>query len=117
MALDLLGEGALARAWSRWWCSAPIVMVVGVAGALAQGGFYLATKAVKPSSSKLNPIKGAKRIFGPQALWEGAKMLVKSAVVGAPRLDARSAALMPLLGGLVPIPVVLEQLADERRSA
>ena len=61
-------------------------MVVGVAGALAQGGFYLATKSVKPKFSKLNPIKGAKRIFGPQALWEGAKMLLKSAVVGGPRL-------------------------------
>ena len=62
-------------------------MVVGVAGALAQGGFYLATKRMKPKLSKLNPIKGVKRIFGPQALWEGAKMLIKSAVVARPRLD------------------------------
>ena len=58
------------------------VMVIGVAAALAQGGFYLATKSVKPKLSKLDPIKGVKRIFGPQALWEGAKMLLKSAVVG-----------------------------------
>ncbi len=75
-------RGRLARAWSRWCCSAPCVMVVGVAAALAQGGFHLATKASSRSSSKLNPLKGAKRIFGPQALWEGAKMLLKSAVVG-----------------------------------
>ena len=51
------------------------MMVIGVGAALAQGGFFLATKAVKPKWSKLNPIKGAKRIFGPHALWEGAKML------------------------------------------
>ena len=67
-----------------------VVMVIGVAAALAQGGFYLATKSVKPKLNKLNPIPGAKRIFGPQALWEGAKMLVKSAIVGAHLLPARS---------------------------
>ena len=70
------------------------VMVIGVASALMQGGFVLATKSVKPSAAKLNPIKGAKRIFGPQAAWEGVKMLLKSSLVGAagvrrhPRPDA-----------------------------
>ena len=69
-------------------------MVIGVASALAQGGFVLATKSVKPSAAKLNPIKGAKRIFGPQAAWEGVKMLLKSSLVGLlvvrrdPRPDA-----------------------------
>ncbi|WP_181313137.1 EscU/YscU/HrcU family type III secretion system export apparatus switch protein [Nocardioides campestrisoli] len=88
------------------------VMVIGVAGALAQGGFYLATKAVKPKLSKLNPIQGAKRVFGPQALWEGAKMLIKSSVVA---LFAYSVirTMMPLLGGLVPIPVVLDVISQE----
>ncbi|QIG42451.1 EscU/YscU/HrcU family type III secretion system export apparatus switch protein [Nocardioides anomalus] len=58
------------------------VMVVGVAAALAQGGFFLATKLVKPSAKKLNPVSGFKRLFGPHALWEGLKTLVKSAAVG-----------------------------------
>ena len=61
-------------------------MVIGVAGALAQGGFFLATKAVKPKLSKLNPIPGFKRIFGVQALWEGAKMLLRSTRRRAARL-------------------------------
>jgi flagellar biosynthetic protein FlhB len=88
------------------------VMVVGVAAALAQGGFFLATKSVKPSMKKLDPIQGFKRVFGPQALWEGAKMLIKSAVVGFVAYGAVSA-LMPLIGGLVPISAVLEAVRDE----
>ena len=88
------------------------VMVLGVAAALAQGGFFLATKSVKPSLKKLNPLQGFKRVFGPQALWEGAKMLIKSSVVGIVAYGAVSA-LMPLIGGLVPISAVLELVRDE----
>ena len=88
------------------------VMVVGVAAALAQGGFFLATKSVKPSLKKLDPIQGFKRVFGPQALWEGAKMLIKSSVVGFVAYGAVSA-IMPLIGGLVPISAVLEVVNDE----
>ncbi len=86
------------------------VLVVGVSGALAQGGFYLATKAVKPKLSKLNPLNGAKRIFGPQALWEGAKMLLKSALVGLFVWGAIKA-MLPLTGGLIPIPTLLHEIS------
>lgn len=88
------------------------VMLVGVAAALSQGGLYLATKSMRPSLKKLDPLKGAKRIFGPQSWWEGAKMLLKSAVVGALAYGA-AAALLPLIGGLVPIPTVLEAVDDQ----
>lgn len=87
------------------------VMLVSVAGGAAQGGIHLATKSLKPKWSKLNPIQGAKRIFGMQALWEGAKLLVKSSVVGL--LVWRAVRdLMPLLGGLVPLHVGLELAAE-----
>lgn len=83
------------------------VMIVSVAGGAAQGGIHLATKSMKPKWSKLNPIQGAKRIFGPQAWWEGAKVLLKSAVVFL--LVWRAVEnLMPLLGGLVPFDVAFE---------
>lgn len=88
------------------------VMVVSVAGALAQGGFFLATKSMKPTFSKLDPIKGAKRIFGPQSLWEGAKMLLKSAFVGLVAFFAVKS-MMPLIGGLVPIHTVLELVSSQ----
>lgn len=110
-ALALLGEGARHVVVTLVLLGAA-VMVVGVAAALAQGGFYLATKSMKPSLKKLDPIKGAKRVFGPQALWEGAKMLLKSAVVGILAYGAMQA-LLPLIGGLVPIDAVLAAVHDE----
>ena len=44
-------------------------------------------------------------------------MLLKSAVVGDARLARRSRRLMPLLGGLVPIPVVISMVADSALGA
>lgn len=83
------------------------VMVIGVLSAVAQGGFYLATKSVQPKFSKLNPVPGAKRMFGTQALWEGAKVVVKSSVVAIICYSAIRAVL-PLIGGLVPASTTLE---------
>ena len=90
-----------------------MVMVVGVGSAIAQGGFALATKQVKPTLSKLNPIKGAKRLFGPQVAWEGVKVLIKSALVAVIVTHAIKG-LMPLVGGLVPMDTVV---GDVRTSA
>jgi flagellar biosynthetic protein FlhB len=110
-AIAIFREGALHSLFALVLLGSA-VLVLSVAGALAQGGFYLATKNMKPSASKLNPIKGAKRIFGPQALWEGAKMLLKSAVVAILGYGAVKA-LMPMIGGLVPIATVLDAVSDE----
>jgi flagellar biosynthetic protein FlhB len=79
-AFRVLREGGVHAFFSLVILGA-MVMVVGVGAALAQGGFFLATKLVKPSAKKLNLIKGFKRIFGPQMVWEGAKTVVKSAAV------------------------------------
>ena len=91
------------------------VLVVGIASAVAQGGLFFATKALKPKWSRLNPLEGAKRIFGPHALWEGAKMLLKSALVGFFVWRA-VVGLLPLVGGLVPLPVALRVAADAATS-
>lgn len=84
------------------------VMVLSVAASLAQGGFYLATKSVKPKLSKLNLLQGAKRVFGPHALWEGAKMLFKSSLVALLAWSAIKA-MMPLTGSLLPIPALIHE--------
>ena len=110
VAFALLRDGA-AHAFLTLVVLGTGVLVVGVAGALAQGGFYLATKSVKPSFAKLNPIKGAKRVLGPTALWEGAKMLVKCGVV-AVLVYGAVRSMMPLIGGLVPLGVVLAIVRD-----
>ena len=107
-ALDLLGAGLL-HVLVVLVVLGTVVMVLGVAAAVGQGGFFLATKAVRPKWSKLNPLNGAKRMFGPNALWEGAKILVKSTVV-ALICYSSIRAMMPLIGGLVPPSVTLEVL-------
>jgi flagellar biosynthetic protein FlhB len=86
------------------------ILVVGVASAIAQGGLFFATKAMKPKLSRLNPLQGAKRLFGPHALWEGMKMLLKSALVGVFVWRA-VVGLLPLVGGLVPIDAALHIVA------
>jgi flagellar biosynthetic protein FlhB len=90
---------------------ASAVMVIGVCAALAQGGFYVATKSVRPKLSKLNPLPGFKRLFGMQTVWEGAKMLVKSLIVGFICYQAIRA-MVPLIGGFVPADTTLALGAD-----
>lgn len=109
-ALMLVGEGGrLVLVLSLALGS--LVLVISVLGAVAQGGLFFATKTLKPKWSRLSPLQGAKRLFGPHALWEGAKMLVKSAFVAFFVWRAVKS-LMPVLGGLVPIPVALELAGD-----
>lgn len=107
IAMEILSDG-LWHVFRTLILLGAAVMVVGVSATLAQGGFYLATKSMKPKLSKLSLIAGAKRVFGPHALWEGAKMLIKSAMVGVLVYSAVRS-LMPLIGGMVPMSVVIDQ--------
>lgn len=74
---------------------AVVTVFVAIAAATAQGGLHMATKNLKPQFSKLNPMQGLKRLFGPQAAWEAVKILAKSAVLGA--------VLWMAVKGLVPV--------------
>ena len=94
---DVLME--VANAWLL--SLAPIAAVCMVAGLLAsvgQVGFKPSAQAIKPDPKKLNPLAGAKMIFGTHALFEGAKSIVKVVAVGAiaalallPKLDELAA--------------------------
>lgn len=58
-----------------------IVVVVGVlAAAVLQGGVHF--KQFKPKFEQFDLLKGMKNVLGTQALWNGAKALLKTAVVG-----------------------------------
>ena len=60
-----------------------LVMVVGVITNLIQVGWTVTTKPLQPKFSKLNPLKGFKRIFSLQSLITLAKSLLKFALIGA----------------------------------
>lgn len=63
---------------------APLGMALVVAAVvvnLAQVGIKLTPKALKPDLKRLDPIQGAKNVFGPNALVEGVKSIAKLSVV------------------------------------
>lgn len=77
-ATALLGEIA--------WGLGPMLGALFVCGLLigfAQGRPTLAWTRLKPKWSKLNPVAGFKRVFGPQGLVEFVKTLAKALLVGA----------------------------------
>ncbi|GIT78590.1 flagellar biosynthesis protein FlhB [Leifsonia sp. LS1] len=87
------------------------LLVVGavaiVGAAAAQGGIHL--KKLEGKYEQFDIVKGVGRVFGMRALWEGAKTLLKSAVV-AIGLYLVVQGLMPvlLLAGSLPLSSLLE---------
>ncbi|POH73860.1 EscU/YscU/HrcU family type III secretion system export apparatus switch protein [Arthrobacter glacialis] len=57
-----------------------VVVVAVLAAAVLQGGVRF--KQFKPKYEQFNLLKGLKTVLGTQALWNGAKSLLKTAVVG-----------------------------------
>ena len=70
------------------------VLVVTVVGAAVQGGVRL--RRFSGRFEQFNLVNGIKRVFGMQALWEGAKALLKTAAI-ALALWAVIASLVPVL--------------------
>ena len=59
-----------------------LVALVAIVSSSFLGGFNFSWKAIQPKSSKLNPLKGLKRIFSLRSLVELSKALLKFALVG-----------------------------------
>jgi len=70
-----------------------VVVVVVLAGAALQGGIHF--KKFTGKYEQFNPVTGLKRVFGGQALWEGVKVLAKTAAVGV--------VLYMIIQGLMPV--------------
>lgn len=68
----LLGVGPIAL----------VCMLAGVVANLGQVGLKPATKALVPDPKRLNPVSGAKNIFGPKMFFETGKSIAKISVVG-----------------------------------
>lgn len=113
-ALELFHDGAMTALTMSVFLGLGVLLIA-ILGAAGQGGIHLATKVAKPKWSRLNPLQGAKRLFGPQALWEGVKVLIKSGVVSLLVWRAIKG-LMPMLGGIIPMSTALEILATQVTS-
>ncbi|WP_069387902.1 EscU/YscU/HrcU family type III secretion system export apparatus switch protein [Cellulosimicrobium cellulans] len=82
---------------------------------VSQGGLHL--KKLRGEFNQFNPVNGFKQTFGPQALWNGAKALLKTVVIGVV-LYVVVQSLMPVLlsaGGL-PVASLLEAAGAGVRS-
>ncbi|WAP51657.1 EscU/YscU/HrcU family type III secretion system export apparatus switch protein [Arthrobacter sp. ATA002] len=114
LAVTLLGEGLGALGFIL----GPLLGVVSAAVLLTaalQGGIHF--KKFKGKFEQFNLVTGMKRVFGTQALWQGVKALLKTAVVGVV-LYVVIQGLMPVLstaGGL-PVASVLEAAAGGTAS-
>ena len=113
-----LGPLVSAQAKAASLAAAPVIFTCVAAAVLInviQVGGKPHVQALKPDPKRLNPISGFKNIYGPNALFEGAKNLFKVAAVGAvtalgvlPKLDQFAALvgmppaqLMPTLAHMV----------------
>ncbi|PZE31305.1 flagellar biosynthesis protein FlhB [Curtobacterium sp. MCLR17_055] len=87
-----------------------VVAVAVLAAAVTQGGVHF--RKMTPQPDHFDPVAGLKRVFGTQALWNGAKALLKTAVVGLVLWFAVQG-LMPILmtSGSLPLSAVLEAAA------
>ena len=77
-------------------------MLAGVAASVCMVGFRPSGKALKPDFRRINPVSGAKNLFGPNALVETVKSIAKVGVIAA----IVAVALLPRLpefGGMVGI--------------
>jgi len=88
---EIVGDDGLGKVFSSvgtaWLLSvlpiAAACLVAGVLTSLVQVGVQPSPQALKPDMKRLNPLTGAKQIFGTHALFEGVKSIVKVLAVGA----------------------------------
>jgi flagellar biosynthetic protein FlhB len=73
-----------------------VCLVSGVVSNLGQVKLKPSMHGIKPDFKRIDPLKGAKNLFGPNLLFEGAKNLTKVAIVGA----ISAFAVVPKLGEL-----------------
>jgi flagellar biosynthetic protein FlhB len=99
--VNLLGDGL----WSVVGTIGPMLAVVAITVivvAVAQGGVH--KKKFKPQVQQFNPVSGVKKLFGAHAWWEGAKTLLKTAVVGGVLYIAVQGMVPQLMGtGAIPL--------------
>jgi flagellar biosynthesis protein FlhB len=86
--LVLLGAFLLAMA----------VLSLGVT--LAQVGFVMSAKPIKPQSKRINPVQGFKRLFSVRTAWQAATGVAKMAAVGLVAIPLLTGVASDLLGGM-----------------
>nr|WP_236623448.1 EscU/YscU/HrcU family type III secretion system export apparatus switch protein [Demequina mangrovi] len=81
VAAEMLGD-ALLSILTTLGPALAVAVIAAIAAAAAQGGIRFAPKKLKPTVKHFSPKEGAKKLFGGQAWWNGAKAALKAAAIG-----------------------------------
>ncbi len=89
------------------WPFMLVIAICGLAANVVQTRFLLSFEAMKPSISKLNPIKGFKNLFSLRSLTELVKSIFKMAIIGytAYTVIRREYDMLPVIADLSPIDI------------
>jgi len=88
-----------------------VLVLVTVVAAAAQGGVH--ARSMKPRFDHLKPAAVGKKFFGPQALWQGVKTLLKTLAVGAVLYSGVQTMVPTLMAsGTLPLSAVLGAAGD-----
>src|SRR6185312_4001479 len=101
LAVRILGEGMQSVLATLGPLLAAVAIII-LLGSAVQGGIHF--KKFEGKFEQFNVINGVKRVFGTQALWEGLKSVIKTAVVGIVLLVVVQG-LMPVLMGAGGLPI------------
>lgn len=75
-----------------------LMLVVAILSSVALGGFNVSFEAMQPKLSKMDPIKGLKRVFSAKGLMELVKSLAKFLLVGSATIAVLSSLSDDLMG-------------------
>lgn len=104
---------AIAQALRSWlglsWWFAVGSLLAGSLGVLLQTGFLIKMSAAQPNLSKLNPLSGLGRLFGPHNLMEATKSSLKIAVMGTVGWNALASTETEFRQALFWSPIVLAE--------
>ncbi len=89
------------------------LMLIGTLASAAQGGVTLATKGMKPTLKKFNPLPGIKRMFGTQGIWEATKAIIKTVALGVIIVSTSDKAQeLVSASGALPLSRIVQVFAD-----
>ncbi|GAA0706233.1 EscU/YscU/HrcU family type III secretion system export apparatus switch protein [Dyella marensis] len=105
--------GAFAPVWHALAPSIFALVIAAIAANLLQTGPMFSTQPLKPDASRLNPVKGFKRIVSLRTLWDLGRLLLKLGILAAVLAWMAHALWQPLMAtaGAAPSAIPAE-LAD-----
>ncbi len=109
----VIARGAFVHGTMALAPMALLILGFGIGSVALQGGISVAPKLLMPKFSRINPLSGLKRMFGPQGAWSLIKALLKSAALALVAY-ASVRSLLPTLidAGALPVSTLVSMAVD-----